>query len=268
MTHEGNACECKMCAWMKKHPVWRGITIVIVVFVVLACLGNCFSNGNDKDVQKDTIVVSGKGEKIVKPDMATVSFSVMEESLDVSKASEAVNKKIADIIETLKADGVEEKDIKTTDYSVYPRYDYIKNGEIYSPGGTRALAGYDVTQSIEVKIRNLSNAGKIITDLGSLNVTNMGGLNFTNDKYDELVREARDAAIADARAEAKKLAKSLGVRLVKITGYSEGSNYPVYYAKAESAYDSRATGAAVPNAVVPTGENKITSTVSISYEIR
>lgn len=239
------------------------IILVVIVFGKLAFCGNCYKN----DVQKDTITVSGKGEINVKPDIATVSFSITEENMDVAKASDAVNTKIAKVVENLKANGVDEKDIKTTDYNIYPRYDYIKSDIYVSYSSKQVLAGYDVTQTIEVKIRDLEKAGKIITDLGTLKVTNMGGLNFTNDKYDDLVKEARDEAIKQARSEAKKLAKSLDVRLVKIVGYSEGgNNYALYDSRMSGSAASMKTMAA--EAVIPTGENKITSNVSITYEIR
>jgi uncharacterized protein YggE len=265
---EGNMCGKEGCTCMggmgMKHHMCKKI-IALVVLAALIFLGIKAFNGDSKDAQKDTIVVSGKGELTVKPDIATVSFSVMEENMDVKKASDAVNTKIALIIATLKKDGVVEADIKTTGYSVYPRYDYTSSS-VYPYGGKQVLAGYDVTQSIEVKIRDLANASKVVTDLGTLKVTDMSGLNFTEDKYDDLVRQARDSAIADARDQATKLAKSLGVRLVKIVSYSEGGNYPypVYAAKTMGAgmMDS------VSSAVLPTGTDKITSNVSITYEIK
>ncbi len=238
------------------------IILVVIVFGKLAFCGNCYKN----DVQKDTITVSGKGEINVKPDIATVSFSITEENMDVAKASDAVNTKIAKVVENLKANGIDEKDIKTTDYSIYPRYDYVKSDIYISYASKQVLAGYDVTQSIQVKIRDLEKAGKIITDLGTLKVTNMSGLTFTNDKYDDLVKQARDEAIKQARDEAKKLAKSLDVRLVKIVGYSEGgNNYALYDSRMSVSVSSMKS---VAEAVIPTGENKITSNVSITYEIR
>ncbi|MFA5651775.1 MAG: SIMPL domain-containing protein [Candidatus Paceibacterota bacterium] len=262
-----NMCGGDM-GMMKHHMCKKIIFVVIVIALIFVCGKTLFNDNND--IQKDTIVVSGKGELTVKPDIATVSFSVMEENMDVSKATDAVNKQITNVITALKADGVEEKDIKTTGYSVYPRYDYINtpvsSAYPYGGGGKQVLAGYDVTQSIEVKIRDLSKAGKVVTDLGTLKVTNISGLNFTNDKYDDLVKQARDEAITNARAEATKLAKALGVRLVKIIGYSEGGSYP-YPVK----YDSRTVsmGSSMKSeAVLPTGENKITSNVSITYEIK
>jgi uncharacterized protein YggE len=254
-------CDPNQMHWGKRKII--NLVIFLIIIWIVASLFN-YGNRSNKDNQQDTIVVSGKGEVIVKPDIATVDFSVMQENLDVSKASDAVNTQIASVINTLKADGVSEDDIKTTDYSVYPRYDYVNSSQMY-PGGRQVLAGYDVTQSIEVKIRDLSKAGKIVTDLGNLKVTNMSGLNFTEDKYDDLVRQARDQAIADARAQAQKLAKALGVKLSKIVGYSEGGNGPIYYSKAVP-MASGLGGAA--EAVLPTGENKIDSTVSITYAIR
>jgi len=258
--------KCKVCDCMKSHPGCAKIIAVVLVIIIVFGLVKLFDNDRkDNSVQKDTIAVSGKGELSVKPDIATVSFSVMEENADVSKASDLVNTKIAKIVDTLKADGVAELDIKTTDYSISPRYNYV-NSQVYPYNGTQVLAGYDVTQSIQVKIRDLSKSSKVITDLGMLNVTNMSGLNFTNDKYDDLVKQARDEAIKQARSEATKLAKALGVRLVKIVGYSEGSA-PIYYDRMMSAAPM-ALGKSSAEAVLPAGENKITANVSITYEIR
>lgn len=248
-----------------KHHKCKKIFAIIMMIAFVFILAKAFDGRDNKDSQKDTIVVNGKGELNVKPDIANISFSVLEENMDVAVASDAVNTKIAKIMESLKANGVQEKDIKTTGYNIYPRYDYL-NAQTYPYGGKQVLAGYDVTQSIEIKIRDLSKAGKVVTDLGTLGVTDMSGLNFTNDKYDDLVKDARDEAIKQAREEAQKLAKSLGVKLVKIVGYSEGGNYPVYYDRMMTSAAPMGKGGA--EAVIPTGENKITSNVSITYEIR
>lgn len=256
--------ENKVRGWVNSHPIWTRILVVFVAVFVAISFVNC--GCDNKDIQKDTIVVSGKGELTVKPDIATVSFSVREENMDVSKASDAVNTKIAKIVDTLKQSGIDEKDIKTTDYNIYPRYDYVRDDVYSSYSGKQVLAGYNVSQSIVIKIRDLSSTGNIITQLGTLGVTDMSGLTFTNDKYDELVKQARDEAIAQARDEAKKLAKALGVRLVKIVGYSEGGSYPVYYDRAYAVGEAAMKSSAP--AVIPVGENKITSNISITYEIR
>ncbi len=260
---KNNVCGCCNGYYHGGHrKFFKIILILLVAFFAAKAFG--WVGYGHKGTDQNSIVVSGKGEIAVKPDIATISFSVMEEDLDVSKASDAVNTKIGKIVAALKADGIDEKDIKTTGYTITPRYNYL-NSPNYPYGGKQVLAGYDVTDSIDLKIRDISKVGKIVTDLSVFNVTNMSGLNFTEDKYDDLVRQARDQAIADAREQAKSLAKSLGVSLGKIMSYSEGGNYPRPYYATMSADMG---GMAKSEAVLPTGEDKITSNVTITYEIR
>ncbi|MFA5934911.1 MAG: SIMPL domain-containing protein [Candidatus Paceibacterota bacterium] len=263
--------ENKKCCMLGEYHKCFGVTFIVLLGIL--CLFLLVKVGKDlksysyvgKDSVRNTITVSGKGELYTKPDLATFSFSITEESLDVSKASDALNTKMADIVENLKTDGIDEKDIKTTDYNIYPRYDYL-SAQTYPYSGKQVLAAYVVTQGINIKIRDLSKAGKIISDLGTLQVTNMSGLTFTNDKYDDLVKQARDEAIVQARSEAKKLAKQLGVGLGDIVSFSEGANYPMY--NTDRVYSASAMGKDTTEAVIPTGENKITSNVSITYEIK
>lgn len=221
--------------------------------------------GKDTAIQ-NTITVNGKGEFVAIPDIATVSFTVTESSADVSKATEALNKSMANIVKTLKDNGIAEKDIKTTNYSSNPKYAYGKVEPTYYPYGNQTIVGYEASQSVDVKIRKIDDAGKIMSILGGLKITNLYGPNFANEKYDDLVKQARVDAITDARAQAKNLAKELGVHLGKVVSFNEGGYYPVMYGKAESMAVGGADSAQTP-ATLPTGENKITSNVTITYEI-
>jgi hypothetical protein len=236
--------------------------------------GEYEGRGDNKVV--NTITVSGTGDVVVKPDIATVSFGVSAENLDVAKAQTDSATKMNSIIDLLKKDGVDEKDIKTTNYSIYPRYDYktvacpLTQSAIYPSipcgGGTQVLAAYVVSQTVEVKIRDISKAGAILSGVGEFGVTDVSGLTFTVDNQEAVKDQARDLAIQDARDQAKVLAKGLGVKLVKITSFSENGNYPVYYGiSAAKAMDSTSSSVAPQ---IPVGENKVTSTVSITYEIR
>lgn len=245
--------------------------VLLAVFLLgqsLAVFGGLRYIGTNPQAQS-IISVSGKGEVVAVPDIATFSFSVEKESLLVADAQADVAKWANDIISFLKKNGVDDKDIKTTGYNIYPRYEYGANRDsgtpIPSPDGKRYLAAYVVSQSIEVKVRVLADAGKLLSGIGELGASNVSGLAFDFDQRDALAREARDKAIADARSEAGKLAKALGVRLVRILSYNEGGGYPVYYAKAEiSAAGGNMQGAAQ----VPVGEDKIVSQVTLTYEIK
>ena len=132
--------------------------------------------------------------------------------------------------------------------------------------GESKIIGYTVSQSVNVKIRKIDDAGKIIDGINKIGVTNMSGPNLAIDNEDGLKAEARKKAIADAKAKAKVLAKDLDVDLGKIASFSESGNYPIYYAKATMSLDS-ANGAPAP-AIIPKGENTISSDVTITYEIR
>ncbi len=221
--------------------------------------------------QQSVITVSGKGEVVAVPDIATFSFTVTEESLVVKEAQDEAAEKTNAILKYLKENGVAEKDIKTSGYNLYPRYEYSNAARplIYPPvpEGKRTFVAYVVTQSVTVKVRNLGDAGKLLAGIGELGATDASGLSFDFDKRDELVREARDKAIKDARKEADKLAKSLGVRLVRIISYNEGGGYPIYYGKAEAAF-GRGGDAAPIAPEIPVGEDKIISNVSLTYEIK
>ena len=223
------------------------------------------------------INVSGKGEVVGIPDVATFSFSVTEESLVVSDAQTESAKKVNAILDYLKKNGVAGKDITTSGYNIYPRYEYGTEVRAMSPAiypyppvyseGKQRLAAYVVTQSVAVKVRQLKDAGKLLAGIGELGATDISGLTFDFDKRDELVKEARDKAIKEAREEAAKLAKSLGVRLVRIISYSEGGYYPVYgKVMAAEAYGRGGDGAVAPE--IPVGEDKIISNVTITYEVK
>lgn len=217
----------------------------------------------------NTITVTGNGEAFGIPDIATFSFSVQNEAKVIADAQKASSEEVNDILAFLKKSGIEEKDIKTAGYDIYPRYEYT-NPSVSSyyppPTGRQVLAAYVVTQTVTVKIRKTSDAGNILAGVGELGATNISGLSFTFDDDDALQNQARGKAIADAKSKADVLAKQLGVKLLRVTGYTENGNYPMYYAKAEMAGRGDAVMNVAPS--VPVGENTITSTVSISYEVR
>ncbi|MCR4334463.1 MAG: SIMPL domain-containing protein [Patescibacteria group bacterium] len=212
-----------------------------------------------KDIApQTTISVSGKGEVVVKPDIATFSFSIQEESLIVSDAQNKVAKSEKEAISFIEKSGVSKDDIKVSGYNIYPRYDYLKTGK-------QTLVAYVISESIEVKVRDINNAGKIIGSLGELGVTNLSGLTFSVDKYDDIVKQAREKAIADAKLNAKSLAKDLGVSLSRIVNFSENGSTPspIYYGKAMVM-----SSIEIATPELPSGTNKIISNVSIIYEIR
>ena len=169
----------------------------------------------------------------------------------------------------LKDQGIEDKDIKTAGYSVYPRYEYQNQpcSQYYCPEGERTLKGYEVSQTITVKVRETDNAGKLLSGVGELGATNISGVEFSIDDEEGLKRDARKIAIEDAQKQAEELADDLGVNLVRIIGFNETGNYPVY-----AMYDKAMGMGGGPEIAVapeiPKGENTITSDITITYQIK
>src|SRR3989338_6144941 len=91
--------------------------------------------------------------------------------------------------------------------------------------GKSVISGYEASESITVKVRNTDDVGTIMQGLGTIGVSNLSGPNFSIDDEDALKAEARKKAIDDAREKAKILAKDLGVRLGRISSFSEGGGY-------------------------------------------
>jgi uncharacterized protein YggE len=219
----------------------------------------------------NTITVTCQGEQFATPDIATFDFGVTETAKTVGDAQTAATNKINAAFKALKDAGIADKDIQTSSYNINPHYEYQNaacvNG--YCPGGKSILTGYDVSQTITVKVRNLDKAGSIFSTIGSLGVQNVNGLNFSVDKPDAVKAAARKQAIDKAEAKAHELASQLGVHLVRIVSFNEDNIIP-YYGKGGVAMDSMRSEAAMvaPAPAVPAGEQKITSNVTITYEIR
>jgi uncharacterized protein YggE len=240
---------------------------LLVAFTAVKLVSELKAVSRAGEAPTNTITVSGKGEVMATPDIATFSFTVSEEAPIVSDAQSKMDQKMKDILGYVSKSGVEDKDVKTVSYNIYPRYEW-QGANTYG-GGKQILAAYVVSQTVQVKVRDLAKAGSLLSGIGEYGATDVSGLSFTLDKQDDIARQARDKAIADARDQAKVLAKSLGVSLGDIVNFSESSGgYPVpmYYMK-DSAMGM---GGAVRNeaAQIPTGENTVTSNVVITYEIK
>lgn len=260
----------------QKVKLYRGLKIALIAFLV-AFIVQSFSEdrsyGRDDTKQVNTISFSGHGEVSAVPDIANVDFTIEKDAKTVKEAQDGVAQIEKKSLDFIRANNVADKDIKTTNSSFYPKYEYQVEKQIAPctqygcppTPGKNVIVGYTASESITVKIRNTDDAGKIIQGLGSVGVSNLNGPNFAVDKEDDLKIGARKLAIDDAKIKAQSLAKDLGVRLGKITSFSETGNYPVpmMYAK-----DSMMGASAVAPAELPKGENKITSDVTITYEIR
>jgi hypothetical protein len=261
-----------------KTKLYQALTILVLIGVVLAgakvvteIKGYRFIGGGV--AATNTIAVSGEGEVTASPDIATISFSVREEAKKVADAQNKADVKVKAALAAVRKIGIADKDIKTENYSSYPKYEWQE--ATYScmsldcpppHPGRQVLIGYEVSQSVSLTVRSLDSVNAIIEALGTAGVTDMQGPNFAIDKEDDLKAEARKQAIEKAHTKAEVLARDLGVSLVRVVSFSEGENYPVYTRATMGAEKADISTPSLPE--IPQGEQKITSRVTVTYEIR
>lgn len=215
---------------------------------------------DDARAAGSTIMVSGSGKVSAKPDVAVGEFAISVERDTAQNAQDEASRKSKSVVEYLKKAGIEEKDIRTSGYNIYPQYDYAN--------GRSTIRGYQVTQSLTVKVRDLDKANDILDGVVGAGVNQVNSVQFTIDDADKLKAEAREKAIADAKEKARELRGQLGVRLGRIVSFSEntgGYPVPMYDMKAENVARGMGGGGGPE---LPTGENEITVNVSITYEIK
>ncbi len=207
------------------------------------------------------IQVQGSGEVHAKPDIARLTLGVTTGPQPSAKqALDMLSQKFQKVVNAVKASGVKEEDIKTTNLNINPSYDYTS--------GQQTIRGYEASESIEVKIRNLDKVGDIVAAATAQGVNQAGGVMFDIDKPDVLQEEAQAKAIANARAKAKKLAQDLGVTLGNVKSFTATNAQPPYsipYAMEAKQADNANAVVAPP---VPAGTYDITANVSITYELR
>lgn len=248
---------------------WGAVVLVILGLFLLVQTLSAFKAWRGIEPNFKSISVTGTGDVYATSDIATFSFSVSADADTVSDAQSQVTNKMNAALAALKDLGIEEKDIKTSNYNVYPKYTYQQAvcTQNYCPPSRQIPDGYTVSHDVTVKVRKTDDAGKALAAVGSAGATNVSGLSFTTDDPSLLQDEARTLAIEDAREKAEALAKSLGVRLGKVVTFYENSGdypQPLYMSK-EMAVDGRG-GATAPT--LPIGENQIVSNVTIVYEIK
>ena len=245
-----------------RPPVWLPILVVLIG-------GGFYVYGKNIEVRTtghEPVVISVTADAKVSgaPDIASLSFGVQTGRQPSAKAAiENVRKNMTKVLEAVKKAGVEDKDITTESFWLSPVYDYSN--------GTQIPRGYEANQSLRVKVRDLDKVGDVLTAATDAGANQAGSISFDIDDPDALVAEARAKAIEKAKAKADVLAASLGLHVSKITGFSEGGGYaPVpMMMKSMDAYGVGGGAMAVRESVpMPVGEQDISSTVTLMYELR
>lgn len=204
----------------------------------------------------DSIVVSGTGRVAVEPDVADLRLGVTISRDTVVDARAEAARSMTAILGAIRAAGVADRDIRTSFLSVQPRYDY-------RDGKAPRLVGYDLSNVVEVTIRDLGTIGGAIDGALQAGATSLDGLTFRVDDPTGPERAARIAAVAAARARADVLAEAASVAITGVTSIVEGGAPPIGPVfKAERMM--MASDAGTP---VEAGTTEIAVTVTVAFRI-
>lgn len=251
-----------------------GIAIIIalltIAFGAIFCVG---SYTKSVDLTNTRIFSSsGEGKAVAIPDIATISFSVVTQGGKNIQSLQTQNTEKANAaIAFLKENGVEAKDIKTSNYNVEPRYQYyncsyssFENGKVCPPS---EIVGYTITQTADVKIRDFVKIGDILSGLVAKGANTVSQLQFGLDDPTKAQNEARSEAIRKAKEKAKVVAETAGFRLGKLISVDEGFNYP-YMMRTMSEKDYGIGGGDIaPAPAIEPGSQEISITVTLRFAI-
>jgi uncharacterized protein YggE len=227
----------------------------LLVFSVIALallVGACAPAAGNANVR--TLSVSGSGDALLAPDIAYIYVGVHTESPTAAEAVEENTSQTQGLIQAIREFGIDEKDIRTTNFSIYPRDRFDPATGL--PSGEKV---YAVDNTVYVTIRDLTKLGDLLDTAVQAGANNINSVQFDVADKDEALREARANAVKDAEAEAQALAQAAGLSLGEIQSisFSEAQPYPIFDGKGGG-------GAVAEQAAVPIQPGQLTFTVSVN----
>ena len=252
---------------------------VVVGIVLFAYIAWSYVDAFSKSIQPSSFrsfSVSGEGEVVAIPDVAQFTFQVITQGgTNIADLQTQNVEKTNNAIAFVKAQGVEEKDIKTQNFNLDPRYQYYNCSPRSLGGEVEAcpppeITGYTITQTVQVKVRkeNFAKIGAIVSGVVENGANSVSQLSFIIDNPDEDESRARAQAIEKAREKAKAVAKAGGFSVGRLLSIQEGGS-PIYYPMYEKALDYGMGGAplATPTPTIEPGSQEVKVFVTLVYEI-
>jgi uncharacterized protein YggE len=255
-----------------KSKLFYIVSMLLIAALLGACAGSAAAQGqtptvaatsspvSDQSANPRTLTVSGTGTAYLTPDIAYINIGVHTENKDAAVAVSSNNTNSQKVIDALKKFGIADKDIQTTNFSIYPQQQFDNQGK---PTGE---INYVVDNTVYVTVRDLSKIGNLLDTVVQAGANSINSIQFDVTDRTKALSDARQAAIADAKAQAQEVAKAAGVTLgvvqsIDVTGSTPP--VPVYQAKAGGAMVE-----AAPSVPVNPGQLTVTINVNVVYQIQ
>lgn len=238
---------------------WLLKVLLIIVLPVIILWGLFYIGGKAIEVRppaRPAITGTGEGKVMAKPDTAEITLGVQTGRQPTADTAMALLTQHMDaVLKKLQEQGIDAKDISTTGLSLSPAYDWI-NGE-------QIAKGFEASENVVVTVRDIAKVGQTMTASTQAGANQVTGVRFYLQDSTQLRREARTQALAKAKEDALQLAGDMHVTLGRLADITEqtsgGVQNPMMYG------EGMGGGGSVP---VPSGEQELVVSVSLTYELR
>ena len=233
------------------------VILAVLALVVSACGPTTINQEAAENVR--TLNVSGIGIVYLTPDIVYINIGVNTQRENAAEAVEINKEQTNAVIQAIKDFGVDAKDIRTTNFSIWsnPQYD---------PAGQITGTNYVVDNSVNVTVRDLEKLGDLLDAAVAAGANSIYSIQFDVEDKSEATKEARTKAVEDAKVEAQELAEAAGLSLVSIQSINYYESSPTTYFEGKGG----GGGAAMESAAVPIqpGQLAISVTVNVTYSIK
>jgi hypothetical protein len=203
-----------------------------------------------------TITLSASGTVTALPDRVMITLGVMSEAPTAREALDANTAAMRKVIDTLKGEGLGDRDVQTSDFSIGPRYEYTQDGK------PPKLVGYQVTNMVTIRVTDIAKLGTILDKSVGEGSNQINGIRFEVSDAGTRLDEARKTAVANARRMAELYATAAGARLGQVLKIEEATYHPGPIPMMRQA--AAAEAAPVP---IEAGEQTLQVTVTITYAL-
>ena len=241
-----------------KKSVQLFALVFLIALLAISCSGEP-AVGIGTEVQQAIITVTGSGQVLVIPDVAYINIGVRSTGDTVVEAIAQNNEQAQAIQYALTQEGIEEKDIQTSNFNVYQQSDYD-----YQGNPTRTY--YSVENTVYVTVVKIDKLGDILDAVARSGANNIYGVNFDIQDKSEAQKAARELAVQAAQSQARELAAAAGIELGELLSISSSpTSTTQYYGYG---YGMGGGGGMDESVPIASGQMPINAQVEVSYEIK
>lgn len=250
----------------QRIPVTKYFIVIIALLMIILFSGTSVKTSLAAGKESPELLVGATGMVTIAPDQARISLAITSIEASLAKAQNLNNQSAQNVLSVLEQNGIDQKDIETVNYNVYPQYNYNSTS---TNNSLPQITGYKINNEISVVVKNLDNVGKILDAAVKAGANNVNYIIF--ERADLAVQEntALAKAVARARSKAETIATAAGMTLGKVTQISADRTntvFPdVHYYSQKDLTDYQNENQVVP---INPGELQITANVYIVYELK